>query len=76
MQTQESAAQVDLASYDRATLTVTSALFSRDDCPATLADVPVLPVAPWNRKPGYLVSCRLIAVACSMPVMLHVQSVT
>jgi hypothetical protein len=53
MQKEATPAHADLAAHDKATLATANAIFGQDA--ATIAELPVLPVAPWNRKPGYLV---------------------
>ena len=57
MQKEACAEHVDLAAYDKATLAAANAIFGQNA--ATFAELPVLPVAPWNRQPGYLVSAVL-----------------
>ena len=54
MQKEACAEHVDLVAYDKATLAAANAIFGQNA--ATYAELPVLPVAPWNRQPGYLVS--------------------
>jgi hypothetical protein len=49
---EECAAHVDLTAYDQATLAAHNAIFGHDV--ASLAELPLLPSAPWNRKPGHL----------------------
>lgn len=59
---------MDLAAYEHATLALTAALSGHEGS-AQLSELPLLPVAPWNRRPGYLVSfecrCLTIVVICS-----------
>lgn len=55
-QAEESAAHTDLAAHDKATLAAANAIFGRQA--ASFEELPLLPTAPWNRKPGYLVSGR------------------
>jgi hypothetical protein len=57
MQKEACAEHVDLAAYDKATLAAANAIFGQNA--VTFAELPVLPVAPWNRQPGYLVSAVL-----------------
>ena len=57
MQKEACAEHVDLAAYDKATLAAANAIFGQNA--ATFAELPVLPVAPWNRQPGYLVRAVL-----------------
>lgn len=49
---EESAAHTDLAAHDKATLAAANAIFGRHA--ASFEELPLLPTAPWNRKPGYL----------------------
>jgi hypothetical protein len=63
VQKQTSDAHVDLAAYDHATLAVAAALPGHEGG-AQLSELPVLPVAPWNCRPGYLVSMKL-APSCN-----------
>ena len=65
VQKQKSDAHVDLAAYDHATLALTAALFGHEGG-ARLSEMPVLPVAPWNQRPGYLVSFRLALSAITL----------
>jgi hypothetical protein len=63
VQKQKSDAHVDLAAYDHATMTVAAAL-SGHEGGAQLSELPMLPVAPWNRRPGYLVGSVLSVCHC------------
>ena len=65
VQKQKSDAHVDLAAYDHATLAFTAAL-SDDEGSAQLSELPVLAVAPWNQRPGYLVSFQSSLSAITM----------
>jgi len=48
---------VDMTAYDQATVLAHNAIFGHDA--PSLLELPLLPAAPWNRQPGYLVSSWL-----------------
>lgn len=47
---------MDLEAYDGALLALQQELLGGP--PGSAAELPLLPVAPWNRRPGYLVGAK------------------